>query len=163
MPKIWLLKLLNKEYPVLKKNIIIGKAFHNVREIEKEIDNNTNLIYGPDAGEIKEIMLESDIAISAGGQTLYELARIGVPTIGVCVADNQLESIKEWGKTDFLEYAGLYNKNDIITKIDELLKILENIKIRESKSKIGRKFVDGKGSLNIVEILIEERKWKFYF
>lgn len=155
-PKI--INLLNKEYPDLRKNIIIGKAFRNIEEIKKEIDKNTNLIYYSDAGKIKEIMLESDITISAGGQTLYELARVGVPTIGICVADNQLESIKEWGKIGFLEYAGLYNKNNIATKMNRLLKNVENIKIRKLKSKVGKKFVDGKGSLNIIEILIEGRK-----
>lgn len=151
-PKI--MNLLNKEYPTLKKNIIIGKAFHNIEKIKKEIDKNTNLIYYSDAGKIRDIMLESDIDISAGGQTLHELARIGVPTIGVCVADNQLESIKKWDKIGFLEYAGLYNEDNIITEINKLLKNLESIKIRESKSKIGRKFIDGKGSIRIIKILL---------
>jgi spore coat polysaccharide biosynthesis predicted glycosyltransferase SpsG len=102
-PKI--LKFLCNNYPNLKKNIIIGKAFKNIDKIKKESDKNTKLIYYPNAEEIKEIMLESDMAISAGGQTLYELARVGVPTVGVCIADNQLGSIKEWEKSSFLEYA----------------------------------------------------------
>lgn len=151
-PKI--LKFLNKECLNLKKNIIIGKAFQNIDEIKKKADKSTNLIYYPNAEKMKEIMLESDIAISAGGQTLYELARVGVPTIGICVAENQLENMKEWEKTGFLEYIGWYNKNNIIEKIDKLLKNLGNIKIRKSKSKIGRKFVNGKGSIRIIKILL---------
>ena len=151
-PKI--LKLLCGNYPNLKKNIIIGNIFKNIDEIKKESDKNKKLIYYTNAEKMKEVMLESDIAISAGGQTLYELARIGVPTIGVCVANNQLENIKEWDRIGFLEYAGLYNKNNIIVNIDELLKNLGNIKIRKLKSKIGRKFVDGKGSIRIIKILL---------
>ncbi len=151
-PKI--MNLLNKEYSALKKNIIIGKAFHNIEEIKKEIDKNTDLIYYSDAEKIKEIMLGSDIAISAGGQTLYELARIGVPTIGICVTDNQSGIIKEWGKTGFLEYTGWYNKNNNITKINKLLKNLKNNKIRKFKSKIGRKFVDGKGAKRIEKYML---------
>jgi spore coat polysaccharide biosynthesis predicted glycosyltransferase SpsG len=69
-----IMNLLNKEYAALKKNIIIGRAFDNIEEIKKEIDENTNLIYYPNAEKIKEVMLNSDIAISAGGQTLHELA-----------------------------------------------------------------------------------------
>jgi len=151
-PKI--LKFLCNSYPNLKKNIIIGKAFKNIDKIKKESDKNTKLIYYPNAEEIKEIMLESDMAISAGGQTLYELARVGIPTVGVCIADNQLGSIKEWEKSGFLEYAGLYNKDNIIKEINKLLKNLESIKIRESKSKIGREFVDGKGSIRIIKTLL---------
>lgn len=154
-PKI--LRFLKKKYPKIKRNVIIGKSFNNIDEIKSETDYNTKLIYHPNAQKIKGIMLESDIAISAGGQTLYELARIGVPIIGICVADNQLESVKEWDNIGFLEYAGLYYRNNIITKIDKLLKILENIKIRKSKYKIGRKFVDGKGSLRIINRIINNK------
>jgi len=139
-PKI--MNLLNKEYSVLKKNIIIGKAFNNIEEIKKNIDKNTNLIYYPDAGKMKEVMLNSDIAISAGGQTLYELARIGVPTIGICVAENQLGSIREWEKIGFLEFE---------MDISVHLKYLKSKEIKENKSKIGRKYIDGKGSLRIID------------
>jgi len=153
-PKI--MNLLNKEYSALKKNIIIGKAFYNIEEIKKNIDKNTNLIYCSDAGKIKEIMLESDIAISAGGQTLYELARVGVPTIGVCIAENQMGNIKEWERMGFLEYAGWNKKNNFIKKIKNPLNYLEDIKVRENKSKMGRKFVDGKGEKRIVRYLLTE-------
>ncbi len=148
-PKI--LKLLNKKYPELNKNVIIGRAYQNIDEIKKYAGKNTNLIYYPDAEKMKEVMLNSDIAISAGGQTLYELARVGVPTIGICVAENQLGNIKEWKRIGFLEHAGLYNEDNIITEINKLLKNLESIKMRKSKSKIGRKFVDGEGSLRIID------------
>ncbi|HIE58998.1 MAG TPA: UDP-2,4-diacetamido-2,4,6-trideoxy-beta-L-altropyranose hydrolase, partial [Hydrogenothermaceae bacterium] len=86
-PKV--LKLLVNNYPNLKKNVVIGKGFKNIEEINSVADKNTNLIYYPDATKMKDIMLKSDIAISAGGQTLYELARVGVPTIAIAVADNQ--------------------------------------------------------------------------
>jgi len=151
-PKI--LKFLRENYPELKKNVIVGNAFQNIDEIKKSADKNTNLIYYPDVKEIKEIMLESDIAISAGGQTLYELARVGVPTIGICVAENQLRSVKGWKKTGFLEYVGWYNKNDVLEKIKDAVEYLKNVKTRESKSKIAKKFIDGKGSLRIYNQLV---------
>ena len=91
-PKI--LAFLNDEYPNLIKNVIIGRAFQNIDDIKKYTDKNTNLIYYPDAEKMKEIMFESDIAISACGQTLNELASVGVPTIGVCTAGNQLGNVK---------------------------------------------------------------------
>ena len=149
------LKFLNKEYSNLKKNIIIGNDFQNIDKIKKEADKSTNLIYYPDAEKMKEIMLESDIAISAGGQTLYELARVGVSTIGVCVAENQLGNVKGWKRANFLEYTGWHNKIDILEKIKNSIKFLEDEKERKSKSKIGRGFVDGKGSLRIADEIIK--------
>ncbi|RKY38562.1 MAG: UDP-2,4-diacetamido-2,4,6-trideoxy-beta-L-altropyranose hydrolase, partial [Candidatus Omnitrophota bacterium] len=153
-PKI--LGFLRENYPELKKNVIVGNAFQNIDEIKKSADKNTNLIYYPDAKKIKEIMLESDIAISAGGQTLYELARVGVPTVGICVAENQLRNVKGWERIGFLEYVGWYNKNDVLEKIKDAVEYLKNVKTRESKSKIAKKFIDGKGSLRIVDKVIRE-------
>lgn len=138
-PKI--LKLLNEKYPELNKNVIIGRAYQNIDEIKKCADKNTNLIYYPDAEKMKEIMLESDIAISAGGQTLYELARIGVPTIGICVTENQIGNVMEWSKTGFLESE---------MNISVHLKYLKSKEVRENKSKIGRKYIDSKGRLRII-------------
>jgi len=149
-PKV--LAFLNEKYPNLIKNIIIGRAFQNIDEIKKYTDKNTNLIYYPDAEKMKEVMLESDIAISACGQTLNELASIGVPTIGVCIAENQLGNVKGWEKVGFLEYAGGHSKGDILEKIKNLIKILEDAKVRKNKSKIGIKFIDGKGSLRIIRL-----------
>jgi spore coat polysaccharide biosynthesis predicted glycosyltransferase SpsG len=103
---------------------------------------------------MKRIMLESDIAISAGGQTLNELASVGVPTIGICMVENQLGNVKGWEKVGFLEYAGWNKENNFIKKIKNLLKYLEDIEIRESKSKIGRKFVDGKGAKRIAKYML---------
>jgi UDP-2,4-diacetamido-2,4,6-trideoxy-beta-L-altropyranose hydrolase len=148
-PKI--LAFLNDKYQNLIKNVIIGKAFQNIDEIKKYTDKNTNLIYYPDAEKMREIMLESDIAISAGGQTLNELASVGVPTIGVCIAENQLGNVKGWEKVGFLEYVGWYNKSNILEKIENSIKYLGKIKLRKSKSKIGREFVDGKSSLRIID------------
>lgn len=57
--------------------------------------NNRNIrfFYSLDAEHMKTLMLESDVAISAGGQTLYELASVGLPTIAIQVVDNQSEDI----------------------------------------------------------------------
>jgi len=151
-PKI--LKLLNEKYPELKKSVIIGRAYRNIDEIKKVADKNINLIYYPDAEKMIENMLDSDIAISTCGQTLNELARAEVPTIGVCVAENQLGNVKGWRRTGFLEYTGWYNKIDILEKIRNTMKYLEDAKARNNKSKIGKEFVDGKGSLRIIRILL---------
>lgn len=136
-PKI--LAFLNDEYPNLIKNVIIGRTFQNIGEIKKYTDKNTNLIYYPDAEKMKKIMLECDIAISACGQTLNELASVGVPTIGVCIAENQLENIKGWEKIGFLEYAGWYSKGNILEKIKNVIEHLKDSKERKNKFKIAKK------------------------
>jgi len=151
-----ILKLLSKHHPNLKKHVIIGKGFNNIKEIESVADINTSLIYFPNAERIKQVMLDSDIAISAGGQTLYELARVGIPTIVVAVAENQLKSIESWQRSGFVDYAGWWeNKEELDRRILSFLETLEAINIRLKKSNVGQSFVDGKGSLRTVKKILE--------
>ena len=153
-PKV--LKLLVDTYPGLVKKVIIGKGFRNTTEVEAIKDHNTELIYYPDATEMKKIMLESDIVISAGGQTLYELARIGVPTIAVAVADNQSANIRGWQEVGFVEYAGEGANGELAEKISRKIERLKDSNARQCKNKLGRKIVDGAGSLRIVKSVLSD-------
>jgi len=152
-PKI--LRLLSKNYPDLKKNVVIGKGFRNIEDIKSAADKNTNLIYYPDAEGMKQIMLESDIAISAGGQTLYELARVGVPTIAIAVADNQLGSVKGCEKAGFIEYAGWWEERDVLKNTEFYFRKLLDLHARKDKASVGKKIADGKGSYRTIFKILE--------
>ncbi|MFC1546676.1 PseG/SpsG family protein, partial [bacterium] len=86
-PKI--LKELIINYPEYRKKVIIGKAFTNITLIEELRDSSVDIVYYPDAYMMKKHMLDSDLVISAAGQTLYELICLAIPTIAVKVTDNQ--------------------------------------------------------------------------
>jgi spore coat polysaccharide biosynthesis predicted glycosyltransferase SpsG len=148
------LRLLVDIHPELHKKAIIAKGFHDIAEIKKLKDNNTELIYYPDAAGMKEIMLESDIAISAGGQTLYELVRIGVPTIGVCVAQNQLQSVEGWEKVGFIEYAGVWDSSSLCKEIERIMQKMENQALRKERMQKVMSLIDGKGCLRVVNFLL---------
>jgi UDP-2,4-diacetamido-2,4,6-trideoxy-beta-L-altropyranose hydrolase len=155
-PKV--IKLLNENYPDFNKYVVIGKGFRNIKEIQKIADKNTILIFNADAKEMKEIMLKSDIAISAGGQTTYELARVGVPSIIIAVAENQLRNCKGWEEVGFAEYAGWWEDKEIFNKILEGIENLKDKNIRILKSKLGRSFVDGQGARRLMDELTSKNK-----
>jgi len=152
------LKLLRDESPQLTKKVVIGKGFKNTNRIKRVKDNKTELIYYPDAVRMKQIMLESDIAISSGGQTVNELARIGVPTITVATTENQQGNIKGLEKSGFLKYAGLWKDDSLLDNIRLCLKNYRDFKTREKSYKIGRKLIDGKGSRLIADYIINSLK-----
>jgi UDP-2,4-diacetamido-2,4,6-trideoxy-beta-L-altropyranose hydrolase len=150
-PKV--LKALAENYPDILKKVIIGKGFINIADVEDAIDNKTEIIYYPDSEGMIKVMLESDIAVSAGGQTLYELARVGVPTIAVAVADNQTNNIDGWRKNGFIDYAGWWEDGDLLDNIVKNVESLSDIRIRDKMAGAGRSLVDGQGAKRIVESL----------
>ncbi len=148
------LRMLAKRYPQAAKNVIVGRGFRNEVEIKKAADARTELIYSVGAEGMKSVMFESDIALSAGGQTLYELARVGMPAIAVIVADNQLNNVQGWEKNGFVVNAGWHNAPELPEKINEGLKLLEERMVRERMSKAGKLLVDGGGAERAVETLM---------
>jgi len=148
------LEFFRKKYPDLTRNIVIGKAFENGARLKELKSAGVNLINNPGAEEMKNIMLDSDIAISAGGQTLAELARVGIPTIGICVADNQHNNLKGWQKTGFLEFIGWHRDANILEKLQKAIEKIKPYEKRLEMSRIGRGIVDGMGAQRLAEALL---------
>lgn len=151
-----ILELIKKKYPDFKKKVIIGKGFKNIEIIKQLQNKNTELIYYPDAEGMKKAMLESDMAISAGGQTLNELAAIGVPTIAIAVAENQINNVTGWKKAEFIEYAGWWEEENLLENILKSVKKLMPYNTRTEKIKIGKTLINNSNPRKIINILINK-------
>lgn len=149
------LKVLNSNFPAYKKKVVIGKGFKNIEQIKSLKDSKTELVYFPDAEGMKKVMLESDIAISAGGQTLYELARVGVPTVAIAVADNQKDNVIGCKRAGIIEFAGSVKDNDVSNNLIRCLNYLLDYPVRVRMKKISKFLVDGKGARRIIRVLNE--------
>lgn len=149
-----ILRFLSSVYPQLTKNVILPEGFQNIEEIDSLKDKKIRLKYNLDTKEMKGIMLGSDIAITSGGQILYELASVGLPSIGICVAQNQLANVKSWKRLGFLEYIGWYNDKNLLENLKNKMEYLRDLRVRQAKSGIGRKSIDRKGALRIVKTIL---------
>lgn len=154
-----ILKLVERKFPDSEKVVIIGNGFKNIKLIKNIKDEKTTLVFFPDAEVMKVLMQDVDVTISAGGQTLYELARMGIPTIGICVAQNQFDSLKQCQRMGFLLFVGLWDEKGVLDNVERGLNLLKSKQTRERMSKAGRHFVDGRGAIRVVKQIINR---KFY-
>ncbi len=152
---IKILELLHREYKELEKMVVIGYLFRNKREIFKFSSNKIKIFENLDAEGMKKLMLHADIAISAGGQTTYELARVGVPSILIALSENQIPNCKGWDKANFARYAGWWRDSQTLENLIYFMKELENFEIRKKIHQIGKSLVDGKGARRVVRELLE--------
>lgn len=153
-PKI--LDFLNTSFKHLNKKVIIADSFNNISEIESLKNDSCELFYSPNSQEMLDIMSNVDLAISSSGQTLYELACLGIPTIAIGIIDNQKENIKNFQENGFIEYAGCWNNKDLLNNISNKIKLLEEKNERETKQNIGIQLINGNGSLKIVKSILNE-------
>ncbi|PKL82227.1 MAG: hypothetical protein CVV24_11180 [Ignavibacteriae bacterium HGW-Ignavibacteriae-3] len=151
-----LLRMLVRNRPDLTKKVVVGSGFKNLNLINEAKDTKTELYYSPASAEMVKIMLESDLAISAAGQTLYELARTGLPTIAISVAENQNANLEGWIKEGFLTSS--FN-NETVNLENRLMVVFNNYKNRDLRYKVGslgKKIVDGLGAGRIVQSILDQ-------
>jgi spore coat polysaccharide biosynthesis predicted glycosyltransferase SpsG len=161
-----------KEKPLNKniKNVLItfGGTDHTIfsKDLTSYLKNNFDFVFlnassndAVSAENMVKLMLKADICISGGGQTTYELARCGVPTIGIGLAENQLLNLKWWEKSGFLKFAGWSNNKDLFTNIKKLLED-SDYKERIKMSEAGRSFVNGQGARKIVEAVLKTTAYR---
>ncbi|MCI9023425.1 MAG: UDP-2,4-diacetamido-2,4,6-trideoxy-beta-L-altropyranose hydrolase [Dorea sp.] len=104
---------------------------------------------------IEDYMKQADMAVSAGGTTLYELCACGTPTVSYSFTDNQIDNVREFQEEGIIDYAGDVRDTDIFENINRILKrYFRDRVLREERSKRMQKLVDGKGAERIAETLI---------
>ena len=144
-----ILKILNVKYKDFNKNVIIGNGFKNTEEIKMIKGERVKLYYNLDAKQMKEQMEISDLVISSGGSTLYELMAVGVPTIAIKVAENQERNIEYFKKEGIIIGLNEFNEKILNEKIEEI----KEIKIRKIMSKKGQEKIDGFGVKRIIDVI----------
>ena len=99
---------------------------------------------------------ESDICVSGAGQTLYELLRVGLPTIAVELAKNQRLNIVSLSEMSFIENGGSSEDDNLRDNVKNAVRHILDSSRREGISSSGREMVDGKGALRAAETIMKK-------
>jgi spore coat polysaccharide biosynthesis predicted glycosyltransferase SpsG/RimJ/RimL family protein N-acetyltransferase len=150
-----LLNFLGTSRPRSKKVVVIGPGFGRVDDLKNAADDRTTFLETPNAPALRKAMRAADVAISAAGQTLYELARTGTPTVAILVDANQRLNAKGLAKAGFIEYAGPGTARHMSGRVERALGILDDAGVRRHRSRIGQTLVPGDGALKIVDAILK--------
>ena len=106
--------------------------------------------------KMAELMLQCDLAVTAGGTTVYELCALGVPFICFSYAENQ-EALADYaGRRGVGLSAGRYHREpeQVLERIPELVRqLMANRDRRLEMSRRARALVDGGGARRLAEVL----------
>jgi UDP-2,4-diacetamido-2,4,6-trideoxy-beta-L-altropyranose hydrolase len=107
------------------------------------------------AREMLRLMRKCDLAVSAGGQTSYELARTGTPAVAVCLADNQAVGLEFFSRLGMIESAGGIGSKKLWAKLAGSLNKLLRYEARAKMQLSGANVIDGKGAQRIIEKVVK--------
>ncbi len=133
--------------PDIKLELILGAGFPYCRELEDIIQKNMatrEYEVCRDVKDIYEHFLKADIVFCAGGNTLHELACLGVPTIVIPTMPHEERNGKCFESIGF----GLCLSLADIVEVDEItekLRLLISQKERKKMSACGKQHFQGNG------------------
>lgn len=142
-----------KESDILQADIICGAFYPDFKGLKEQFAGYGNLHFYQNVSNLEEFMEKADLAISAGGTTLYELSAKGTPTISYSFADNQLKNVRQFDEDGLISYAGDVRVDDVYGNIYRLYRKFEDSKLRKACSKKMQKVMDGQGATRIATLL----------
>jgi spore coat polysaccharide biosynthesis predicted glycosyltransferase SpsG len=135
--------------PAARIEVLLGPLFHaaNVTAVETfaQLDGKIALHQSAD---VAKLMRAADLALSTGGQTLFELAATGTPTIALEVADNQRHNI------DSLAVEGTLVRTTRETIAKDVAALASDREQRQAMARRGQRLVDGEGKERVAEALV---------
>lgn len=136
--------------------VVIGPFFAHTDEVTRvaaSLRTPMTVLRAPVS--VCEVMQGADVAISAGGQTLYELARVGCPTIAIETAGNQAGQMQVLHEAGIIRAVGRAQDSQIVEAVAEATNdLLRDHDQRQRMSAAGRRFLDGQGALRVAKALV---------
>ncbi len=113
----------------------------------------SNLTVYHDVSDMASLMKKCDIAITAGGSTIYELAAIGVPMICFSYALNQEQLVRYMGENVTVSIGSFDKDKDTTLKNleREFLGLCDDYNKRKEISLKEKRVVDAQGVMRIVQ------------
>lgn len=142
----------------IKFHVVVGKFNSDKENLINMVKGYPNITLHMDVLDMSELMKKSDLAITAGGSTMYELCACGVPMITYSFADNQLAGVRGFQYLGVAKYCG-----DIRTGVKEVCEAIiceiceyqSNANYRVNVSQRMKHLVDGYGAKRIAEIMYD--------
>ncbi len=144
-----ILKILNS-FSYIKVNCIIGKYSRFRKDIVSMCKKlNFSYYYNIRNLQMLKLMIGSDLAIGSGGVNLLERLFLGLPSIVISTADNQLSAVKNLHKKKKILYLGHYKNIKINIVKNKLKNIFSNKIIIKKLSLVSYKMFNKKCFFNL--------------
>lgn len=140
----------------LEYHLVAGGFNPHYEMLSRMEREHENIHIHCNVADMAELMLAADIAVTAGGSTVYELACLGVPFLCFSCAENQEPLTEYIGGHQVAGFAGAFHR-DPKTAAERLSflfrKLVPDAELRRQYHYSERKITDGQGAGRIAEEL----------
>lgn len=150
--------LLASNFPTKYIQVLLGaNAKHGDQVVQFCLENNIAFEQG--LADVRPLMKQAKMAISAAGGTLFELACMGVPTVFAQVADNQTRSLEQHVPLGWCRSVRFDNTPEG-SRQARIAQLVEEVRCRwadnewqQEAKKIAHSLVDGDGANRVARTI----------
>jgi UDP-2,4-diacetamido-2,4,6-trideoxy-beta-L-altropyranose hydrolase len=138
-------------------DVVVGPLFGPMPDLDRRVaSDRERLRLHRDLDDLSALMSAADLAVSAGGQTLYELAATGVPTVALCLADNQAPNIAALAGVSLLSAGSVVESAaGRFHGVEEgCRQLAADSALRQRMSDAGRSLIDGQGAARVADVIL---------
>ena len=141
---------LNIEREDLEVDVVIGCVCPHEQAIRDFVRGKENIHIHRNLPSLAPLMLKADLAIGAAGTTSWERFCMGLPTLGLSLADNQKPIAEFLHKKDLLYWLG-HGKDVDCERLTKRLREVVSQGLKQRWSQVCYEAVDGKGGRRVVD------------
>ncbi len=137
-------------------HVLVGRFSPHFESWQQRARTAHNIRIYFDVQNMAELMCGCDVAVSAGGSTLYELAAVGVPFVCFSYAENQEALVEYLGRTQAALSAGAWHRDasEVSVRLRQQFdRLCADRALRQQYSERERRLVDGRGAYRLAGVL----------
>lgn len=144
--------LLALDRPDIEVDVVVEPTHPRARSLAERVAGHANFTVHSRLPTLAPLMMAADLAIGAGGATTWERCCLGLPTLVITIADNQIAAAAELHRQGLIRWLGHQSDANSEALREELKRLLGE-GIAETWSKKCSKSVDGQGTSRVVDEL----------
>jgi UDP-2,4-diacetamido-2,4,6-trideoxy-beta-L-altropyranose hydrolase len=141
--------------PAVSLDVVIGPGHPNHREIEKLTSERPGTTLHVGTNRMAALMAEADAFVGAGGSTTWERFCLGLPSLVIAVADNQVATAQHLSKLGAIDYIGRQSDLTSDGLRAALSRFLADDAGRARMTELGMKVVDGLGAQRVAQAMLD--------
>jgi len=137
----------------LTVDVVIGSSNPQRAKLEQQAAARPNTIVHYSRPHLADLMSQADLALGAGGTTTWERCCLGLPTLVVSIADNQVPICQALSQLGAIAYLGTANQVTVNQLRSALVKLISDVPALLEISQKSSLQTDGLGVHRVAEYL----------
>lgn len=148
-------RAVRRAVPAAELDVVVGPSGDAMDRVQSALAGVSGVRWHRAPAAMRPLMVDADLAVSAGGVTAYELAATATPAVALCLADNQRPNLEGLAAEGAIVVAGDAEDPRVASRLEMAVAALAaDAERRTQLARRARTLVDGRGAARVADRLL---------